>query len=123
MIHVISQGTQTTENGPIEWARDLPSHCQLSVGLRKLTTPLLAGLLEVDPHRIWTFEKFFTEVQIATSTKPVHVFHVNKAASIKVRSLLGLLYKKFTLLLKVNKTVLFRCGNPNYLYTCLTSHH
>lgn len=81
------QGTQTTENGPIEWARDLPPHCQLSVGLRKLTTPLLAGLLEVDPHRIWTFEKFFTEVQIATSTKPMHVFHVNKAASIKVRNI------------------------------------
>ncbi|CAH0696121.1 unnamed protein product [Spodoptera exigua] len=77
-------GTQTTENGPIDWARDLPSHCQLSVGLRKLVTPLLAGLLEVDPHRIWTFEKFFYEVQITTSTTPVHVFHVNKAASIKV---------------------------------------
>lgn len=77
-------GTQTTENGPIDWARDLPSHCQLSVGLRKLVTPLLAGLLEVDPHRIWTFEKFFSEVQITTSTTAVHVFHVNKAASIKV---------------------------------------
>lgn len=77
-------GTQTTENGPIDWARDLPPHCQLSVGLRKLVTPLLAGLLEVDPHRIWTFERFFSEVQITTSTTPVHVFHVNKAASIKV---------------------------------------
>ncbi|XP_073953525.1 I-kappaB kinase epsilon [Choristoneura fumiferana] len=77
-------GTQTTENGPIDWARDLPSHCQLSVGLRKLVTPLLAGLLEVDPHRIWTFERFFSEVQAATSTIAVHVFHVNKACSIKV---------------------------------------
>ncbi|KAJ8717526.1 hypothetical protein PYW08_005925 [Mythimna loreyi] len=77
-------GTQTTENGPIDWARDLPSHCQLSVGLRKLVTPLLAGLLEVDPHRIWTFDRFFSEVQVTTSTTPVHVFHVNKAASIKV---------------------------------------
>ncbi|CAB3250952.1 unnamed protein product [Arctia plantaginis] len=77
-------GTQTTENGPIDWARELPSHCQLSVGLRKLVTPLLAGLLEVDPHRIWTFDRFFSEVQVATSTKTVHIFHVNKAASIKV---------------------------------------
>ncbi|XP_047536401.1 inhibitor of nuclear factor kappa-B kinase subunit epsilon [Vanessa atalanta] len=80
----VISGTQTTENGPIEWCRDLPSHCQLSVGLRKLVTPLLAGLLEVDPHRIWTFERFFSEVQTVTSTKPVHIFHVNKAASIKV---------------------------------------
>ncbi|XP_046969917.1 inhibitor of nuclear factor kappa-B kinase subunit epsilon [Vanessa cardui] len=80
----VISGTQTTENGPIEWCRELPSHCQLSVGLRKLVTPLLAGLLEVDPHRIWTFERFFSEVQTVTSTKAVHIFHVNKAASIKV---------------------------------------
>ncbi|XP_048483552.1 serine/threonine-protein kinase TBK1 [Plutella xylostella] len=77
-------GTQTTENGPIEWSRELPAHCQLSVGLRKLVTPLLAGLLEVDPHRIWTFDRFFSEVQAATSTTTVYVFHVNKAASIKI---------------------------------------
>ncbi|XP_045452666.1 inhibitor of nuclear factor kappa-B kinase subunit epsilon [Melitaea cinxia] len=80
----VISGTQTTENGPIEWSRELPSHCQLSMGLCKLVTPLLAGLLEVDPHRIWTFERFFSEVQTVTSTKPVHIFHVNKAASIKV---------------------------------------
>ncbi|XP_061720484.1 LOW QUALITY PROTEIN: inhibitor of nuclear factor kappa-B kinase subunit epsilon [Cydia pomonella] len=80
----VISGTQTTENGPIEWARELPSHCQLSVGLRKLVTPLLAGLLEVDPHRIWTFERFFSEVQAATSTTAIHVFHVNKACSVKV---------------------------------------
>ncbi|CAH0401498.1 unnamed protein product [Chilo suppressalis] len=80
----VISGTQTTENGPIEWSRELPAHCQLSVGLRKLVTPLLAGLLEVDPHRIWSFERFFSEVQIATSTIPVHIFHVNKASSLKV---------------------------------------
>ncbi|CAG9563689.1 unnamed protein product [Danaus chrysippus] len=83
-ISGVISGTQTTENGPIEWSRELPSHCQLSVGLRKLVTPLLAGLLEIDPPRIWTFDRFFSEVQTATSTKPVHIFHVNKAASIKV---------------------------------------
>ncbi|CAK1584986.1 unnamed protein product [Parnassius mnemosyne] len=80
----VISGTQTAENGPIDWSNELPSHCQLSVGLRKLVTPLLAGLLEVDPHRIWTFERFFSEVQTVTSTKPVHIFYVNKAASIKV---------------------------------------
>ncbi|XP_041984579.1 inhibitor of nuclear factor kappa-B kinase subunit epsilon [Aricia agestis] len=80
----VISGTQTTENGPIEWTRELPSHCQLSVGLRKIVTPLLAGLLEVDPHRIWTFERFFSEVQMVTSTKCVYIFHVNKVASIEV---------------------------------------
>ncbi|XP_038211478.1 inhibitor of nuclear factor kappa-B kinase subunit epsilon [Zerene cesonia] len=80
----VISGSQTTEKGPIEWSRELPSHVQLSVGLRKLVTPLLAGLLEVDPHRIWTFERFFSEVQTVTTTKPVHVFHVHKAVSLKV---------------------------------------
>jgi TANK-binding kinase 1 len=32
----IISGTQTTENGPIEWNRNLPDHCQLSVGLKNL---------------------------------------------------------------------------------------
>lgn len=43
----VISGTQTTENGPIEWAKSLPQHCQLSEGLKELVTPLLAGLLEV----------------------------------------------------------------------------
>lgn len=43
----VISGTQTSENGQIEWSRTLPSHCQLSSGLKQLVTPLLAGLLEV----------------------------------------------------------------------------
>lgn len=80
----VISGTQSAENGPIEWSRELPPHCRLSVGLRRLVTPLLAGLLEVDPHRIWSFERFFSQVQTATSTKPVYIFHVNKVSSVKV---------------------------------------
>lgn len=43
----VISGTQTSENGQIEWSRALPPHCQLSAGLKQLVTPLLAGLLEV----------------------------------------------------------------------------
>lgn len=43
----VISGTQTSENGQIEWSRQLPAHCQLSAGLKHLVTPLLAGLLEV----------------------------------------------------------------------------
>lgn len=43
----VISGTQTSENGQIEWSRTLPAHCQLSTGLKQLVTPLLAGLLEV----------------------------------------------------------------------------
>ncbi|XP_067004394.1 inhibitor of nuclear factor kappa-B kinase subunit epsilon [Anabrus simplex] len=80
----VISGSQTSENGPIDWSKELPNNCQLSAGLKKLVTPLLAGLLEVDSQRIWSFEKFFTEVTSILSRKLVHIFHVNKAQSIRV---------------------------------------
>ncbi|XP_012276090.1 inhibitor of nuclear factor kappa-B kinase subunit epsilon [Orussus abietinus] len=80
----VISGTQTSENGPIEWSRELPQNCLLSVGLKKIVTPLLAGLLEVDPKRIWSFDRFFTEVTDTLCRTPVHVFNVHRASSIKV---------------------------------------
>ena len=32
-------------------------------GIKKHLTPILAGLLEVNPQKMWTFEKFFNEVR------------------------------------------------------------
>lgn len=49
----VISGSQTSENGPIEWSRKLPAHCQLSNGLKQLVTPLLAGLLEESQTRMW----------------------------------------------------------------------
>lgn len=80
----VISGIQTTESGPIEWSRELPNSCQLSTGIKKLVTPLLAGLLEVDPQRIWSFDRFFAEVTNTLSRKLIHVFHVNKVQSIRV---------------------------------------
>ncbi|XP_015593798.1 serine/threonine-protein kinase TBK1 isoform X1 [Cephus cinctus] len=80
----VISGTQTSENGPIEWSRELPQNCQLSIGLKKIVTPLLAGLLEVDPQRIWSFDRFFTEVTDTLCRKPIHIFNVHKASLIKV---------------------------------------
>uniref|UniRef100_A0A1B6E921 Protein kinase domain-containing protein n=1 Tax=Clastoptera arizonana TaxID=38151 RepID=A0A1B6E921_9HEMI len=77
-------GTQTSENGPIDWCRELPKNCQLSIGLQKCVTPLLAGLLEVDSQRIWTFDKFFTEVTNTLNRKLIHVYNINKVHSIKI---------------------------------------
>ncbi|KAK4298908.1 hypothetical protein Pmani_028778 [Petrolisthes manimaculis] len=74
----VISGVQTAENGPIDWCTELPNTCQLSLGLRKLVTPLLAGLLEVDPQRMWNFEHFFDEVTTILARKVIHVFHVNK---------------------------------------------
>ncbi|XP_042234136.1 inhibitor of nuclear factor kappa-B kinase subunit epsilon-like isoform X2 [Homarus americanus] len=80
----VISGVQTSENGPIEWCTDLPETCQLSLGLRKLVTPLLAGLLEVDPLRMWNFERFFQEVTMILSRKVAHVFLVNKIQPLTV---------------------------------------
>ncbi|XP_042862364.1 inhibitor of nuclear factor kappa-B kinase subunit epsilon-like isoform X2 [Penaeus japonicus] len=80
----VISGVQTSENGPIDWCTELPETCQLSLGLRKLVTPLLAGLLEVDPQRMWNFERFFQEVTMILSKKVVHVFFVNKVQPLTV---------------------------------------
>lgn len=80
----VISGIQTKEGGPIDWGRDLPINCQLCTGLKKIVTPLLAGLLEADPNRIWSFDKFFNEVTNLLLRKVLNVFHVNAATSIKV---------------------------------------
>ncbi|KAK6617152.1 hypothetical protein RUM44_005483 [Polyplax serrata] len=80
----VISGIQTTESGPIEWSKELPCSCQLSAGIKKLVTPLLAGLLEVDPQRIWSFDRFFTEVTNILSRKLMHVFHVNRVQMIRI---------------------------------------
>ncbi|XP_071540715.1 serine/threonine-protein kinase TBK1 isoform X2 [Panulirus ornatus] len=80
----VISGVQTSENGPIEWCTDLPETCQLSLGLRKLVTPLLAGLLEVDPQRMWNFERFFQEVTMILNRKVAHIFLVNRVQPLTV---------------------------------------
>lgn len=80
----VISGSQTSENGPIEWSRTLPSHCQLSNGLKQLVTPLLAGLLEESQTRMWSFDRFFKEVTNILSKKVLHVFYMNKSSSIEV---------------------------------------
>ncbi|PSN34189.1 Serine/threonine-protein kinase TBK1 [Blattella germanica] len=80
----VISGSQSIENGPIEWSKDLPTNCQLSTGLKKLVTPLLAGLLEVDSQRIWSFERFFSEVTSILSCKLIHIFYINKVQNIRI---------------------------------------
>uniref|UniRef100_A0A1B0C992 Putative tank binding protein kinase tbk1 n=1 Tax=Lutzomyia longipalpis TaxID=7200 RepID=A0A1B0C992_LUTLO len=92
MMHLITtkkasgviSGTQTSDNGPIEWSRELPPHCQLSTGLRYYVTPLLAGLLEESQQKMWSFDRFFAEVTNILSKRVLHVFYMNKVSSIKI---------------------------------------
>ncbi|KAK4024577.1 hypothetical protein OUZ56_010000 [Daphnia magna] len=79
MPGVIS-GVQNSENGEIIWSRELPDTCLLSVGLKKIVTPLFAGLLGGEMN----FDRFFQEVTAITTRRPVHFFHVNALHSIRV---------------------------------------
>ncbi|XP_022247240.1 serine/threonine-protein kinase TBK1-like [Limulus polyphemus] len=69
------------------------SDCLLSQGLCELITPLLAGLLECDPEKIWTFDKFFSEVTKILSKKVFHIFYVNEG-------------KEFSVYMDTNKSLL-----------------
>lgn len=80
----IISGTQSSENGPIEWCRNLPDHCQLSAGLKLLIVPLLAGLLEENQKRMWSFERFFWEVTNVLNKKVLHLFYMNRVASVEI---------------------------------------
>jgi len=80
----VISGLQTVENGPIQWGRDLPNSCLLSQGLKKHLTPILAGLLEVNQQKMWTFDRFFGEVTKLLSRKKIHVFFINSLAPLRV---------------------------------------
>lgn len=80
----VLSGVQTSEKGSITWSRELPKNCQLSDGCKKLITPILAGLLELESQRIWSFEKFFAEVTKTLDRKLLHIFHTNRVQNIRV---------------------------------------
>lgn len=80
----VISGTQSTADGPIDWCRTLPKSCELSAGLKVLVTPLLAGLLEVDQGKIWSFEKFFSEVTKLLSCTIIHLFNIHRVQMVKI---------------------------------------
>lgn len=80
----VISGIQSSDNGPIQWNRDLPSNCRLSAGLRRLVIPLLAGLMETEQKRVWNFDRFFSEVTDILCRKLLHIYHLNRGQSIRV---------------------------------------
>lgn len=78
-------GAQMSENGPIDWSRELPTSCRLSAGLKRYVTPLLAGLLEVDQQKIWSFDRFFSKVTDTLCRRPaINIFDVHGGNLIKI---------------------------------------
>ncbi|KAH8263132.1 hypothetical protein KR044_004835 [Drosophila immigrans] len=80
----VISGTQLAENGPIEWSTTLPPHAHLSQGLKTLVTPLLAGLLEENRDKTWSFDRFFQEVTLILRKRVIHVFFTNRTSSVEV---------------------------------------
>ncbi|CAG9766272.1 unnamed protein product [Ceutorhynchus assimilis] len=80
----IISGIQQNLNGSIIWSSKLPENCLLSPNLRKIITPLIAGLLESDVTKIWTFKEFFDTVDTIVTRKIVHVFDINNQGLIKI---------------------------------------
>lgn len=80
----VISGTQVAENGPIEWSTTLPPHAHLSQGLKTLVTPLLAGLLEENRDKTWSFDRFFQEVTLILRKRVIHVFFTNRTSSVEV---------------------------------------
>ena len=77
-------GIQHSENGEIEWSRNLPKTCLLSPAAQQLVTKLLAGLMECQPARMWTFDKFFESVTYILNHKVYHIFVVNSMRDVVV---------------------------------------
>ncbi|XP_061687643.1 inhibitor of nuclear factor kappa-B kinase subunit epsilon isoform X4 [Syngnathoides biaculeatus] len=74
-------GFQRVDNGPIEWSSYLPDSCQLSEGLKMHLVPVLAGILEVDQERCWSFDQFFTATTDILQRQPVHLFALQQAVA------------------------------------------
>ncbi|XP_078309872.1 inhibitor of nuclear factor kappa-B kinase subunit epsilon-like [Crassostrea virginica] len=70
----VISGIQKYEDGPVEWNRDLPPTCLLSVGLKKFLVPVLASLLESNERKRTTFDRFFQEVGNILSKKVLYAF-------------------------------------------------
>lgn len=71
-------GIQTAQNGIVTYSKELPDSCLLSASLKKLITPVLAGLMESDLSKTWDFSKFFAEVEAILSRRSAYIFYLNQ---------------------------------------------
>eukprot|EP00057_Strongylocentrotus_purpuratus_P028812 XP_011683286.1 PREDICTED: inhibitor of nuclear factor kappa-B kinase subunit epsilon isoform X2 [Strongylocentrotus purpuratus] len=92
MFHLTTKKAQGVisgvQTGPLDheitWSRELPETCRLSTGLKKLITPLLAGLLESNPSTVGSFQHFFQASQAITTKIAIDVFWVCEASYMKI---------------------------------------
>ncbi|KAG8181274.1 hypothetical protein JTE90_022212 [Oedothorax gibbosus] len=78
----VISGVQHSEKGPIEWSKELPKTCLLGQGLRDLVTVLLAGILECNADKMWSFDQFFECATDIISRRIFHVFYMNEGKEV-----------------------------------------
>jgi len=54
---------QPKKDGPIRYSDELPNDCRISKCLKNVITPILRGLLEINPQRIISYEELFRKVR------------------------------------------------------------
>uniref|UniRef100_A0A8C7CH84 Inhibitor of nuclear factor kappa B kinase subunit epsilon n=1 Tax=Oncorhynchus kisutch TaxID=8019 RepID=A0A8C7CH84_ONCKI len=74
-------GVQKVNDGLIEWSYQLPNSCLLSKGLRCQLVPVLAGILEADQEKCWTFDQFFSATTEILQRVSVYLFSLQQATA------------------------------------------
>ncbi|GIY87943.1 hypothetical protein CEXT_347441 [Caerostris extrusa] len=80
----VISGVQHSEKGLIEWSKELPKTCLLNQGLKELVTKLLAGILECNAEKMWTFDQFFECATDVINRKVFYVFYMNEGKEIRL---------------------------------------
>lgn len=94
--------------------------CSVLRGLKKIITPLFAGLMEVDPQRMWNFDRFFQEVTAIViillmlrayqNTLLINIYDISRVpGSLSISSTLTAFnHSVFIFLLQIGKRILIR---------------
>ncbi|KAK6175694.1 hypothetical protein SNE40_014095 [Patella caerulea] len=69
-------GVQLKPGGEISWIKELPPASSISSGMKRLITPLLVGLLQVEESKAWTFDFFFKKADEILDKTAVNVLAI-----------------------------------------------
>ncbi|PIK45062.1 putative serine/threonine-protein kinase TBK1-like [Apostichopus japonicus] len=81
---IISAVQKDSPGGEIEMSEQLPAHCHISLGLRVYITKMLAGLMECNMLKMWTFDELFDHVRMILELVVIYVFVPRTSALLKV---------------------------------------
>ncbi|KAJ3638488.1 hypothetical protein MTP99_001849 [Tenebrio molitor] len=80
----IISAIQQSNSEEIVYQDKLPQNCRLSVGLRQLITPIIAGLFIQDGDEQWSFSNYYDKITELVSRRVFNVFNVNKMQLLKI---------------------------------------